>query len=235
MEHRLVKNVAIIGCSFSDSAYAPYTWAYKLAKKYPKIKFSNYSKGGMGHLYMDMCLKHALYVESYDYIIIQCTSAMRWHYPLDNVSFDDGPADINPYESFTRQTTDNYTRMAINERVQQLIVLENPTPADRVEDETTFRKKPFRTSYHGLWLKQLDSISKVHNISYFSFPELKYTTNNIGQKYDVWDWFEKEYGPRKVVEEMLDDTNHLNEYGNNLLLENYILQSNIKDCLTLLS
>ena len=115
------------------------------------------------------------------------------------------------------------------------VVLENPTPADRVEDETTFRKKPFRTSYHGLWLKQLDSISKVHNISYFSFPELKYTTNNIGQKYDVWDWFEKEYGPQKVVEEMLDDTNHLNEYGNNLLLENYILQSNIKDCLTFLS
>lgn len=223
--------VAIIGCSFSDVAYAEYTWSFKLPKLYPNIRFYNYAKGGMGSLYQDMCLKHVLYVEHYDYIIVQCTSGLRWHVP-ETTSFVKGKAvDVNPYDAFhEQQIDDNQTRMLLNETVQQLITLENPSQDE--EEDTTFKKKPFRTSYHGLYLKQLEAFSKIYPISYFSFPDLKFIENNIGQQYDVWSWLEHNYDPIDVDNNMLDDTNHLNDYGNDELLNKYILQSNVKDYLT---
>ena len=84
-----------------------------------------------------------------------------------------------------------------------------------------------------LFVKQLEALSRHHAISYFSFPDLEFTKNNIGQKYDVWSWFENNYSPIDI-DNMMDDTNHLNEHGNDVLLHEYILKSKVKENLTYL-
>lgn len=211
--------VAIIGCSFSDSWYNPNNYTESLAKLYPKIKFFNYAKAGRGHLYMDMCLKHCLFVEKYDLILIQLTGRSRWQTPCGISESDD--TDIRPWESYEQvPLRHNYTLMRPTEAVNTIIQNESPKSKD---------KGPLRTSYSGLFYKQLDVLSKTYPIFYYSFPDLKFgVTNNIGQEYDVFSWFENRFGERIFIEKCLDDTDHLNLYGNKLLLEEYILSSKIK-------
>lgn len=221
--------VAIIGCSFSHLEFAQENWAYKLPKLYPSLDFYNYSMGGMGSLYQDMCLKHALYVDFFDYIIVQCTYGLRWHVP-ETVEFVKGEIDVIPSLAFTKQQVEaNLYHMVLTEKVTKLVTLAKAGP----QKDTQFLKKPIRTSYHWLFVKQLEALSKHHAISYFSFPDLEFTKNNIGQKYDVWSWFDNNYSAIDI-DNMMDDTNHLNEHGNDVLLHEYILKSKVKENLTYL-
>lgn len=215
-------NVAIIGCSFSDVNYNPNNWTELLAKKYPTINFWNYSKGGRGHLYQDMCLKHALFVEKFDYIIVQCTGRLRWQVPDTQVQ--QWEADVTPWDSFVvEKHHPNMYVMRQTEGVETIIVGD-----DRLEDNP---RKPFRTAYNGLYYKQLEAFAKLYNLHYFSFPTLKYVKNNIAQSEDVFVWFENKLGEQEFIETCLDDTLHLNKKGNQILFEDYILCSNIKKVL----
>ena len=224
--------VAIIGCSFSDNNHQDNNWTQLLANTYPTIQFYNYSRGGMGHLYQDMCLKHAVYTEDYDYIIVQCTGSLRWHTPA---WIEDGPSDIHPSEVFFQQRkSDNLIVQRLREATHQMIA-GDPRVQDNDDFDDSVKHRPWRSGYTGLYFAQLESLAKSHPISYFSFPNFKFIENNIGQDEDVFTWFEDRLGHVEFAETCIDETWHLNDYGNRLLHDHYILESKIKDNLEDLS
>lgn len=217
--------VAVIGCSFSDNNHQDNNWTQLLANTYPTINFYNYSRGGMGHLYQDMCLKHALYVEAYDYIIVQCTGSLRWHTPA---WLDQDVSDIDPSGTFLAQRhTSNLTVMRLVEATNQMIAGDLVVQDDDDYDDSV-KHRPWRSGYTGLYFRQLEALAEVHKLSYFSFPNFKFIKNNIGHYTDVWAWFELRMGETKFLETCVDDTLHLNDHGNKLLHDYYILESKIK-------
>ena len=114
--------VAIIGCSHSDPImmkdnsdeyHAPIrdNWVLQMAKIFPTIQFHNYSRGGHGHDYQDMCLKYCMINYNYDMIIVQLTGDQRGIVPLGTV---DDTVEFFSVEHKQNPFIENYVHYSLN-------------------------------------------------------------------------------------------------------------------------
>lgn len=221
--------VAVIGCSHSDTTYIRNNWVEQLANKYPNHMFHNYSVVGSGQLDIDCILKHFVkYNLEYDKVILQFSGNNRWIIPSVGKSkgFDDAFINIKLTDNLNCYRLDIprsrssriYTRQELkgvakgfwsDGRVR-------PPQDDWVEDQASY-SVGFAHYYSDL----LRSTFSIYPYDFIYWTFRPSHTNNIGQELCAHDWFEK-YHPDSYVETYTDDTLHLNELGNTILLEQYL-------------
>lgn len=222
-----IKKVAIIGCSHSDIHSNDHeNWTTFLARRYSNINFHNYASSGHGHVFHDLVLKHVMYEEEYDKIIVQLTGDNRWSIPLPHdINLDDkwiieqhGSCG-NMYKhrlKFARYNTTSFNSTCDQDLLQKLKTLKEYNRGslsvngfnlpEAKEWQYTPGVHTMAQYYSKLFVKSLDRLPVV----YFSFHNDM--GNNIGLPGTITSIFGERWGELGLVER-LDDTLHCTNKG----------------------
>lgn len=239
-------------------------WVHMLADLYPDVHFDNYANLGRGALYYDFVLKYIITnypKDYYDAVIIQFTVENRWLIGLEQINTRQNETDGF---KVTYKPSENYTTYAMSHphvvttTPSILIYEENnryicPTEKTKYENfresmRTYYGKTDTMVMfYERMFVSTLETLykDKFKNIFYWDFmngyspidnPEFhNVNRSNIstGKPYVLW--ATEKFGDVYTVMELLDDTFHCSPEGNRVLLNEYLLSTEIKPYLDELS
>lgn len=234
-----MKRIAILGCSHSDlNSNDHINWTTFLARKYPNILFDNYAASGHGHLYMDIALKHCLYENNYDSIIVQLTGSNRWSIPLqtDMTShtwqkcnyWNGGPDSLDNLNRIILPTpranlAGNGVHWDLFYDHRNISLWQNGLviPKHKQSQYIPGELSSLAQYYTDLFVKMLNNTNRI---KYFSVKN--YLGDNMGLNDSIIGILKNKYGSDGVANR-LDDTLHLNTQGYkdmaDILLEHNII------------
>ena len=258
-----MKKVAIFGCSHSDwrgqyynpivtdkshtSKFVEQTqgiWVKSMAKRFPDIKFYNFSKGGMGQLWNQMMYIYAdkMMDVDFDLYIFQFSGWNRWYLPIENkfTLFDlfrehemlenlirmeiKSDFAILHMDSVTRKNLENsdithsFPKGKIPENGNgngSNAILQAATVLSYIHEESQ-RKPIYYFNYNNVTKKTTNQWMSKYNIPF----------NNIGLENGVREWFIDTRGMDGYAK-LTDDSMHLTQEGNEIRFNEYIMNCNL--------
>lgn len=232
-------------------------WVQYLSELAPDYEFHNYGMQGHGPLYFDFVLKYLISdVEKdyYDAIIVQYTVDGRWLLPV-NIDKYLSYHDCDNMPSFqSEQITDNYT--VIRHPSQRLVFTQHGSHSHGSSHHNDKKiltahnilsglydhsgmvvhyEKMFEKTCVNLYSKYFNNFfmwdfsNHVFNDDTES-DRFEYR-NNIGKNKPFKDWALEQVGKVKFVTEYLDHSFHCTEFGNKVLVNEYLAPSAIGEYL----
>ena len=227
--------LAIFGSSHSaykDADGEP--WPLWLARDNPHIQVDNYSMGGHSAIYNDFILRNCIINNSYDAIIVEVPSLVRWYIPLMNkVAYSSEHTDYVLGNSKVTEVTENYRNINSEDILNQKKLL----PANPGQSVMGFGNQ----FYASIAIHSIESIYKLIHKNIFWFfwppgspeiaewlPDNRY--NNIGHKLSPFDFFMEKYQDDffKVMTRYYDNNDtHFSSMGSKIMYNDYIKTSQI--------
>lgn len=226
--------VAIIGCSYSDyfqeltdGLTGKRSWTYKLSELYPQHQFRNYAKGATGADYQKVC-----FYECYDWadlILIQKTHENRRTLFLNFLD-----SDSLTWNSDTSHN--NYKVMRSNLTCVNLLptgnFIDDHGNATRYPQIPMLKKFFNQVSvllttnnlYNDIDEKWYSHISKDNKVKILDFRKESKGAWNVFGTLDLNELHGKGYTNRV-------DDDHWTDQGHTLVLNQYILSKDLKQCL----
>lgn len=251
-----MKRIAVIGCSHTSYDHVRVTpgpgidWVHHMANQHKHVKFDNYAHAGTGPLYYDLALKNIINNKGKDYydaIIVQLTASGRWILPLNvDHTYVDLIEDIfscvpitdnydvyRMYHPFSIITRNGSHVLNSNENKKQTV--ENLI--DSIRREGLSNSTVVGVNYEHMFIKSLTTVYNhiFNDVFFFDFldgylPEHmnnKIMRNNIGHTLPFVHWVSETYSEDFLVSEVLDDSLHCTMKGNQLLCDEYLMNSAI--------
>jgi len=235
-----MKNVAVLGCSHSSWRTNDRVWPIQLAERYPNLNIMSFAQPGHGHYHMDLALKHLMYESDVkiDWTIVQFSGLHRIQMPVQcNVPDQDNlweqciPDDAGVVPNYKEYVCATARRHRVDSvGVDQVTDFGNLSANGVMGNEYAghhyidgaFTEAQYFTR---LFLKQIMDMSKYMPLSCFTVWDQGYpNVDNLGMKQTFKQYLEDlvSHGPNDTIHQYLDDTLHLTEEGNKLLVNKLV-------------
>lgn len=221
--------VAVIGCSHSDTDFRSRNWVAQLAEKYPNHTFHNYSTVGGGQLDIDLTLKYFVHNKlKFDKVILQFSGNNRWAVPSVGHYIDFENAYVTKQLSYNHSAYKLNVPRARTSRIYTREELQNVAKGywsnGRVipeDEELIADEKSFKIGYAHYFSELFMNTFHIYPYDFIYWTFRPSNHNNLGLDLCAHDWFTQNH-PVSYAETYTDDTLHLNEIGNTVLLEQYL-------------
>ena len=228
--------IAIVGCSYSAYGQAggyKHSWSYKLSELYPQHKFLNYACGGRGPDYYRYALLDAK-IRGADCVFLSATYDGRIGYLVDSDNSK------NNFEFITGKISDNYDIACLH--IENEIWISSGRAQSRWKNHNLAKQLERHSAdniniqYNRIWYKHAPVLYNFDKMFVLQFNMWK--DGDLPWDDTVWDMLvkltnvkDKSYLHEKGVC-VSEHDDHWTPYGHQLVLDNYILNDDVKNYLT---
>ena len=230
-----------------------HTWSVQLSEAFPHIHFDCYARAGHGHDYQELCLKHIITQHDYDAVIIQLTTEHRGTVPLRTLDDEARFESVNwQGHNFTQY---NLMSPKIVYSIGYMMEENKPRTDEWTTPTAQWRKSksPIKKIWqdHILGNNYNSFITRTYcdmlpyysqlqpNLMWFQWDafswqqgDQKGEIQNIHDEHcSVHQFAEKSMNYMSSDRYTLKNDDHLNDEGNAILLNDYILSSKIGELL----
>ena len=223
--------IAIVGCSYSAYDQAggyKNSWSYRLSELYPQLSFLNYARGGRGPDYFRYALLDAK-TRGVDCVFLSATYDGRVGYLVDSEH------STNNFEFIIETVSDNYDVIGLH-RDNEIWISSSRAQSnwknhDLAKQLVQHSADSIGIHYNRIWYE--------HASVLYNFDRMFLLEFNMWKDNDtVWDMLvkltdakDKSYLHEKGVC-VSEHDDHWTPYGHQLVLDNYILNDDVKNYLT---